>query len=127
MPADEAGSDYRQRLLALSSLPPPTLSDSEREQRLTALFERFSRAIDSGNLVLPATDSAAEYLLRMTALGAGHPRLLEARSRLAQAFLEEARRARLAGDWDAADRWLQHAVEIRLSLEDLEAEQDSRD
>lgn len=105
---------FQRRLLALAGESGPALADSERQQRLTLLFEQFSAALAAGRLALPAIDSASEYLLRMTVLDDQDPRVLEARSRLTQAFLERSRAARQAGDWQQADLWLQSALDIRL-------------
>ncbi|WP_020682757.1 hypothetical protein [Marinobacterium rhizophilum] len=117
-PANEAINEYRLRLQALSVQEQPALTDSERHQQLTALFERFTQALATGNIDLPAADSASEYLIQMTLLDAQHAQVLEARSMLVQTFLQRARDARLAGHWDEADRLLQQALEIRLGTGD---------
>jgi hypothetical protein len=90
-PLSEKISEYRRRLLTLRVQPAPELAQSERQRQLTALFNGFTRALETGNIDLPATDSASEYLIRMTVLDPQHPQVLEARSMLARAFLERAR------------------------------------
>lgn len=121
-PAAESDSDFRHRLERLDDQPPSTLSAMERDQLLDGLFEAFENALAAGNLILPATDSASEYLLRMTALGPEHPKVLEARSLLAHSFLERSREARLAGRWEEADRYLQYAVDVRIGPAERETD-----
>jgi len=108
-------SAYQQRLMALSAQDPPDLSAAERERRLEQLFNRFEQAIQAGNLSLPATDSASEYLIQLTALAPDDSRVMTARSMLVQSYLEQAHAARTASNWEEADRYLQNAIEIRLS------------
>jgi len=118
VPAEEEPvtiSAYQQRLMALGTMGPDNLSDTERERRQQQLFNLFEQAVQAGNLSLPAADSATEYLIQLTALAPDDGRVLQARSLLVQSYLDQAREARDAGRWDEADGYLQSAIEIRLS------------
>jgi TonB family protein len=91
----------------IASRAAPVAVDPLRELR-----DRFDAALAQGRLLQPASDSAKEYVERMTALRADDPSVDEARGALVAALLERADDAIAAIDTAAAETWIDEATAL---------------
>jgi serine/threonine protein kinase len=90
------------------------------EQRISALLDEIKQAIAERRLGPPATPNAVDLLAALEDAAPGHPRTAQARFQLSQAFLNDARRARVADRWDKAR--IQVAMARDLETEGLLAD-----
>lgn len=92
----------------------PSLGDSASE----ALYNELVAATRDGKLEPVSEPGTALNLLKALELrGASDLRIQRAKTRVAQAYLSEARRARQANDWAKAELLVSKAVRLRDSVE----------